>query len=72
MVDSEMARREERVRILCLHGFRTSALILNRQMAALQCHVHADFIFMDAPYEATGPPDEGIQMYYPNLSYFEW
>jgi hypothetical protein len=41
-------------------------------MAALQCHVHADFIFMDAPYEATGPPDEGIQMYYPNLSYFEW
>jgi hypothetical protein len=41
-------------------------------MAAMRCHVQADFVYMDAPNEATGAPDDGVQMYYPNLSYFEW
>jgi hypothetical protein len=41
-------------------------------MAAMQCHIQADFIFMDAPYKATGEPDEGIKTFYPGLSYYEW
>jgi hypothetical protein len=64
--------RKKRMRILCLHGYRTSGIILNRQMASLQCHVSADFVFINAPFPATGEPDEGIQTYYPNMSYYEW
>ena len=63
---------KRRSRILCLHGFRTSGVILHRQMAALRCHVKADFEYLTAPFPATGPPDKGIQQFYPEQDYFEW
>jgi len=31
-----------------------------------------DWVYVDAPYSATGPPDEGIAMFYPDRDYFEW
>ena len=59
-------------RVLCLHGFRTSGSILKLQMAAMAHHVNADFVFIDAPHAAGGPPDQGVQTFYPKMSYFEW
>lgn len=62
----------EKPRILCLHGMRTSGLILSRQMASLRYHVDADFVFIDGPFPATGPPQKGVLQFYPNLPYYEW
>mmetsp|Transcript_8478 Transcript_8478/g.12643 ORF Transcript_8478/g.12643 Transcript_8478/m.12643 type:complete len:230 (+) Transcript_8478:79-768(+) len=67
-----VSSRSGRPKVLCLHGFRTSGLILERQMAAMRCHVDADFVYMDGPFEATGPPDSGVRIFYPNLPYYEW
>lgn len=47
-------------------------LILSRQMASLKYHVEADFVFIDGPFEATGPPQQIVTQYYPNLPYYEW
>jgi predicted esterase len=63
---------DRKVKVLCLHGWRTSGRILSMQTAAMQYHTPIDFHFLDAPYEAVGPPDKGIATYYPNNSYYEW
>ena len=59
-------------KILCLHGMRTSAAILSMQTAAMQYHTPLQFEFIDAPYDAVGPPDRGVAMFYPDHSYYEW
>jgi hypothetical protein len=41
-------------------------------MASFRYHVHADFVYVDAPFAAAGPPQEVIAQFYPNLPYFEW
>ena len=42
------------------------------QMAAIQYHTPLEYVFVDAPHAAEGPPDEGIGLYYPNQAYYEW
>jgi Serine hydrolase (FSH1) len=42
------------------------------QMAAFKYNVGLDTSFVTAPFPATGPPDPGIAMFYPNHDYFEW
>lgn len=59
-------------RILCLHGMRTSGEILFKQTMALRNNTAIQCDFIDAPYEAEGPPDEGVQTFYPDMDYFEW
>jgi predicted esterase len=61
-----------RARVLCLHGWRTSGDILAMQMAAMQGNTSLDCTFVTAPHAATGPPDPGIEMFYPDYAYFEW
>ena len=53
-------------------GWRTSGKILYMQTAAMQFHTPLEYSFVDAPFPAEGPPDEGIATYYPNKPYFEW
>lgn len=55
---------------LCLRY--SSGEILSRQMAAMRCHVFANFEYITAPFPATGDPDRGIQQYYPDKDYYEW
>ncbi|CAI0453675.1 unnamed protein product [Linum tenue] len=67
--EGEMARKP---RFLCLHGFRTSAAILKKQLtikwpeSVLQ---NLDLVFVDAPYPAEGKSEvEGIF----DPPYYEW
>jgi len=45
---------------------------MKMQMAAFRAHIDMDYVFLDAPFRATGNPDEGIATFYPNREYFEW
>jgi len=62
------------LRLLALHGWRTSGDILTYQTGALQAHLEADFSFPTAPHAAKGPPDSAVaEVYGPlNMEYFEW
>jgi hypothetical protein len=31
-----------------------------------------EYVYLDAPFKATGDPDTGIATFYPNREYFEW
>lgn len=53
-------------------GWRTSGEILSLQMGAFRANTAQDYIYMDAPHPATGPPDPAIAVYYKDRPYFEW
>ncbi|KAL0431868.1 UNVERIFIED_CONTAM: hypothetical protein Sradi_0812800 [Sesamum radiatum] len=58
-------------RILCLHSFRTSGGILQKQISRWPANVtgELDLVFADAPFLAEGKSDvEGIY----DPPYFEW
>lgn len=62
---------QSKPRILCLHGFRTSAEILKKQVHRWPATVldKLDFVFLDGPYPAQGKSDvEGIF----DPPYYEW
>lgn len=61
-----------RLRVLCLHGWRTSGQILSTQTAAMRAHTDMEMVFLTAPHAAVGEPDPGIAMFYPDEPYFEW
>lgn len=63
---------DHKLRILCLHGWRTNGEILSMQMAALQANTRMNCIFIDAPFPGRGEPDKGIAFFYPNRPYYEW
>lgn len=60
------------LRILCLHGFRTSGAILSMQVAAFQYHTGWEGVFPDAPFPATGPSDPLIAEIYEGYPCYEW
>jgi hypothetical protein len=63
------------MRILCLHGFRTSAKILEEQLKPLMRRLPStwEFTFLNAPNSATGEPDESIKIAFPQFTeLFEW
>ena len=72
----KMATKElienKNMRILNLHGWRTSGDILYMQMGAWRTHIPADYIYIDAPFPAVGPPVDGIAQFYPDKPYYEW
>ena len=66
-----------KLRVLCLHSFRTSAVILSDQLAMAgwgdsQCLGDlCEFVYMDAPHPASGPiPPDVAGFFQP--PYFEW
>ncbi|KAL0314097.1 UNVERIFIED_CONTAM: Rhodanese-like domain-containing protein 6 [Sesamum angustifolium] len=64
--------RERKLRLLCLHGFRTSADIIKKQLTTKwhQSVLHRlDLVFVDAPFPCQGKSDvEGIF----DPPYYEW
>ena len=69
---SAAAPAPRRLRVLCLHGWRTSGDILEFQTGAMQGNTELDYEFVTAPHAATGPPDDGIATIYAGFPYFEW
>ena len=56
-----------RPRVLCLHGIRTNAAILQFQLKALQKSLKKDdweLFCIDAPNEAAGPPSTEIRSFF--------
>jgi len=65
------SRTHEKPRILCLHGFRTSAKILETQIHKWPESVleKLDLVYLDAPYPSTG--QSGVEGIF-DPPYFEW
>lgn len=66
------------MRILCLHGWRTSGAILRDQMLEVSQALEAgigpalDLHFVDAPHAASGPAQDVVAANWPGVPYFEW
>ena len=61
-----------KIRVLCLHGWRTSGKILFMQTAAMRYHTEMEVNCVDAPWSADGPPDPMVAMVYKDTPYFQW
>lgn len=68
-----VAKKEDNSnRILLIHGWRTSGDILFMQTAAFRYHTEIEVVKINGPWDAKGPPDDGIAEFYPNQPYYEW
>ncbi|GLD93593.1 hypothetical protein PINS_up002185 [Pythium insidiosum] len=64
-----------KLRVLCLHGFRTNGKVLQAQMTALEraFGANAEFIYLNAPHPARGPPEPIVRQRHPHDGpFFEW
>ncbi|KAI9913860.1 hypothetical protein PsorP6_006448 [Peronosclerospora sorghi] len=63
------------IRILCLHGWRTSGSILEHQTSALRQAFgsRVEFRYVDAPWRASGPVPELVRSFYGDKGpFYEW
>ena len=66
------------MRVLCLHGWRTSGQILRQQMEDISVALSSviggalDMHYLDAPHTASGPPSPDVAAVWPDEPYFEW
>lgn len=73
---SVFAMSASKLRVLCLHGWRTNAKILELQTEGLREAFGprgADFFYLDAPFVATGPAQEIVRTFYEkHAPFFQW
>ncbi|KAF1328964.1 D-3-phosphoglycerate dehydrogenase, partial [Globisporangium splendens] len=70
-----MSATTKKLRVLCLHGFRTNVKVMQNQTATLRALLgdDAEFTFLNGPYKAKGPSAEGIRRQYSNdAPFYEW
>jgi predicted esterase len=70
-----MSAVTKKLRILCLHGYRTNVKVMQDQTRALRRVMapYADFAFATAPFKARGPADEVIErLYRDHAPFYEW
>lgn len=69
--ESNEMKKVVRVRVLCLHGFRTSGSIMQTQVRKWENSVleRMDLCFLDAPFPAQGKSD--VEGHFPP-PYYEW
>lgn len=63
------------IRVLCLHGWRTSGSILQRQTSALRQAFgsKAELVCVDAPWAASGPAPELVRAFYGQSGpFYQW
>ncbi|KAG7377444.1 hypothetical protein PHYPSEUDO_011630 [Phytophthora pseudosyringae] len=63
------------IRVLCLHGWRTSASILQRQTSALRQAFgpKAELVYVDAPWAASAPAPELVRSFYGQSGpFYQW
>lgn len=71
-VESSEEPKTRKMRLLCMHGWRTSGDILKMQCAALKYHTQFEMVTINAPWAADGPPDPMIGQIYSNVPYYQW
>lgn len=65
----------KKLRVLCLHGFRTNDKVMENQTRALRQALgdRADFLFLNGPFEAQGPSDASIERAHgKDAPFYEW
>ncbi|KAJ0401600.1 hypothetical protein P43SY_008675 [Pythium insidiosum] len=70
-----MAARARKLRVLCLHGYRTNAQVMENQMKGLVDALgdDAEFIYVNAPQLARGPSEDVIErLHAKDAPFFEW
>lgn len=60
------------MKILALHGFRTSGEILSMQTGAFRYHLGLDLFCVNAPHLASGPCDPMVEQIYASYVKYEW
>ncbi|RYH25291.1 hypothetical protein EON65_15660 [archaeon] len=60
------------MKILALHGFRTSGEIFSMQTGAFRYHLGLDLVCVNAPHPASGPCDPMVQQIYSSYAKYEW
>ncbi|CAK4067272.1 unnamed protein product [Aphanomyces euteiches] len=65
-----------KLRILCLHGWRTSTTVISLQVAGFRQafgQSGAEFVSLNAPFPATGPAQEAIRKFFGESGpYYQW
>lgn len=64
-----------RLRVLCLHGFRTNDTVMDAQIRGVRQALgnNAEFVFLNGPFEGRGPTDEVItRMFGGSAPFYEW
>uniref|UniRef100_K3WPL5 Serine hydrolase domain-containing protein n=1 Tax=Globisporangium ultimum (strain ATCC 200006 / CBS 805.95 / DAOM BR144) TaxID=431595 RepID=K3WPL5_GLOUD len=65
-----------RLRVLCLHGWRTNGKIMKLQTHGLRQTLEphgAEFVYLDAPFLATGPAPEIVRtVFEKEAPFFQW
>jgi|UniRef100_K3WU26 predicted esterase len=65
----------KKLRVLCLHGFRTNDKVMMNQTRALRQALgdKAEFMFLNGPFEAQGPTDASIERAHgKDAPFYEW
>ncbi|KAF1328960.1 D-3-phosphoglycerate dehydrogenase, partial [Globisporangium splendens] len=65
----------KKLRVLCLHGFRTNDKVMMNQTRALRQALgdKAEFMFVNGPFEAQGPTDASIERAHgKDAPFYEW
>ena len=66
----------KKLKVLCLHSFRTSADIVKLQLAMGGWDKHVEdsteFMCIDGIFPATGEPPEDVKLAFPNRGSFQW
>ncbi|CAI5709537.1 unnamed protein product [Peronospora destructor] len=63
------------IRVLCLHGWRTNTSVLKHQTSALRqaFGLKAEFVYVDAPWAASGPASELVRSFYGKMGpFYQW
>ena len=63
------------IRVLCLHGWRTNGRVLQHQTLALREALgpKAEFVYLDAPWAASGPTSELVRSFYGEMEpFYQW
>lgn len=64
-----------KLRVLCVHGFRTNAAIMKDQMVGLRhaMGTNVEYVYLNAPFTARGKPHKVVEdLYARTAPFYEW
>lgn len=74
--NNNINNKKKKLKVLCLHSFRTSADIVKLQLAMggwdKQLEDSTEFMTVNGIFKATGEPPEDVKAAFPNMGSFQW